>query len=260
MKRKLVIIVGMTSPLVLLMLCVAALALVGLGGWLLTGSGDRARIIQIAPIAPLTLPGSDFAKDLSEAAGSPVPPPAAAEAAAVAETQAALLPPPPTPNVEQILGFPLPAGSVNSITQEGVATRLVIPKLNLDAPVVISPIKDQTWQVDHLGQAVGHLEGTAAPGSDSNVVLAGHITLAEGIYGPFAGLGQLAPGDLLIVYYGDQKYDYMVDGYQIVERTAIDVTYPSSTGQVTLITCNNWNKEKNQYEQRLVVKGHLIEG
>ena len=262
MKRRLVIIFGMASPLLFLMLCVTAVVLVGVGSWLLVGSEGPPRIIQIAPIAPLTLPGprTDSAQTLTAA----VPPgqEPTAEAAPVVEpvVPPTPLPSSPPPNVEEVLGFSLPVGAVNSVTQEGVATRLVIPKLNLDAPVVLSPIKDQTWQVDHLGQAVGHLEGTAAPGSNSNVVLAGHVTLAEGVYGPFAGLGQLSQGDLLVLYQGDQKFNYIVDGYQIVERTSVEVTYPTSTGQVTLITCNNWNHEQNRYEQRLVVKGHLIDG
>ena len=63
----------------------------------------------------------------------------------------------------------------------------------------------------------------------------------------------------MIVYQGNKSFNYEVDGYEIVERTAIEVTQPTNTGQLTLITCNNWNSEKGQYEQRLVVKSHLIE-
>jgi LPXTG-site transpeptidase (sortase) family protein len=164
----------------------------------------------------------------------------------------------PADPIEQALGFALPSGSVNSVTQVGVATRLVIPKLSLDAPVVLAPIKDQTWQVDHLGQAVGHLEGTAPPGSESNIVLAGHITLAAEVYGPFAGLGQLISGDEIIVYEGDRPSKYVVDDFQTVERTAVEVTYPSNTGQITLITCQNWDDATGRYLQRLIVKGHLV--
>lgn len=262
MKRKFIIILGMASPFLLLILCITALLLTGIGGWLLLGSEDKSRIIQIAPVAPMiaATPGTEPTAIAAVITASPTPD-LGMTATTVAEpkSQATAIPTVPTPDVEEILGFPLPAGSINSVTQEGVATRLVIPRLNLDAPVVVSPIKDQTWQVDHLGQAIGHLEGTAAPGSSSNIVLAGHITLAEGVYGPFAGLGQLSPGDLLVVYHGEQKFNYVIDGYDVVDRTAIEVTYPSKTGQVTLITCNNWNSELNQYEQRLVVKGHLID-
>jgi LPXTG-site transpeptidase (sortase) family protein len=160
--------------------------------------------------------------------------------------------------VEEAPSFALPPGSVNSITQEGVGTRLVIPRLNLDAPIVFAPINGQSWQVDHLGQAVGHLEGTAPPGSDSNLVLAGHITLSASVYGPFAGLSQLIAGDEVLVYEEAVAHKYVVDDYQVVDRTAVNVTYPTPTGQITLITCNNWSSEEGRYLERLVVKGHLV--
>jgi sortase A len=156
------------------------------------------------------------------------------------------------------LGFALPPDTVNSVTQQGIASRIIIPKLQLDAPVMLSPIKDQTWDVSHLEQAVGHLEGTAPPGSNSNLVLAGHVTLAAGVYGPFAGLAQLSEGDLIVVYNGDQKFQYVVDGYQTVERTDVQVTHPTDTGQITLITCSNWNRDEGRYDQRIIVKGHLL--
>ena len=162
--------------------------------------------------------------------------------------------------IEEALGFAVPEGAVNSITQEGLANRLVIPKLSLDAPIVLSPIENQTWQVDHLGQAVGHLEGSAAPGSNSNIVLAGHITLSAGVYGPFAGLAQLAPGDVIIVYDEGQAFQYITDGYQVVDRTAIEVTDPTETGQITLITCSNWDRNEGRYLDRMVVTGRLVEG
>jgi LPXTG-site transpeptidase (sortase) family protein len=157
------------------------------------------------------------------------------------------------PNIESPIrpGSPLP---------ERPATRLVIPAIQLDVPVILSPIVSQTWKVDHLGKDfVGHLEGTASPGDPSNVVLAGHVTIAHNVYGPFAGLGQLKPGDPVIVYTGDQPFTYVVDYRQLVERTNVDVTYPTTTGRVTLITCSNWSDELGAYEQRLVVVGHLAD-
>ena len=262
MRRRLVIAMGMATPLLLVAICVGAILLVAVAGWILLGPEDDSRIIQIAQIAPLATFVAVPTEEVFESPAEIDAVSALEQSPIETENQAPSVeasPPTPTPDVEEILGFDLPDGAVNSITQEGVATRLLIPKLNLDAPVVVSPIKDQTWQVDHLGQKVGHLEGTAAPGSNSNIVLAGHITLAQGVYGPFAGLAQLSPGDLMTVYQGDRKFNYVIDDYEIVDRTAIEVTYPSSNGQLTLITCNNWNSETGQYEQRLVVTSHLIE-
>ena len=139
-----------------------------------------------------------------------------------------------------------------------MANRLVIPNLNVDAPIVLAPIENQTWNVDHLGQKnVGHLEGTAPAGANSNMVLAAHITVAAGVYGPFAGLAQLSPGDVIFVYDGGREYQYVVDTYSLVDRTAVDVTAPTETGQITLITCSPWDSNQERYIERLVVKGHL---
>jgi sortase (surface protein transpeptidase) len=62
----------------------------------------------------------------------------------------------------------------------------------------------------------------------------------------------------VIVYEGETPFKYIVDSFQTVDRTAVDVTYPTNTGQITLITCNNWSNEEGRYTQRLIVKGHLV--
>lgn len=258
MKRRLIAL-GIISPLFLVG-CAAAVLLVSVGSWLLLRPEQKSRIIQIIPLAPLATPAAEVAPGTVEEASQAAEMAGATPGGELPTEAPAAQPDAAAGNaVEQALGFDLPPGSVNSITQEGIATRLVIPKINVDAPVTLAPIQNDTWQVDHLGQAVGHLEGTAPPGSNSNIVLAGHVTLSAGVYGPFAGLGQLAAGDEVVVYYGDQLFKYLVDGYQTVERTAVEVTYPSQTGQITLITCNNWSNEEGRYLQRLIVKGHLVQ-
>lgn len=132
--------------------------------------------------------------------------------------------------------------------------------MDLDIPVTISPIVNQTWQVDHLGQDwVGHLEGTASPGDPSNVVLAGHVTIAHNVFGPFAGLGQLEPGDLIILYVGDQSFTYVAEYRQLVDRTDVQVAFPTNSARVTLITCTNWSDDLGAYEERLIVVGHLAD-
>ncbi len=166
-------------------------------------------------------------------------------------------PPASAPQIEAAIESPIRPGSS---LPERPATRLVIPAIDLDIPVVMSPIENQTWKVDHLGKEfVGHLEGTASPGDPSNVVLAGHVTIAHNVYGPFAGLGQLEPGDPIIVYSADGPHTYIVDYRQLVDRTDVQVAYPTDTGRVTLITCSNWSDELGTYQERLIVVGHLAD-
>lgn len=177
---------------------------------------------------------------------TPIPSPMAAESNPHAESE------PPT---ETFIESPI---RPSSPLPQRPATRLVIPAMDLDIPVTISPIANQTWQVDHLGQdLVGHLEGTASPGDQSNVVLAGHVTIAHNVYGPFAGLGQLETGDPIILYAGDQSFTYIVDYRKLVDRTDVQVAFPTNAAQVTLITCSNWSDELGAYEERLIVVGHL---
>lgn len=146
-----------------------------------------------------------------------------------------------------------------SALPERLATRIVISSLEVDTSVLLAPIKDRTWQVDHLDQDVGHLEGTASPGSNSNVVLAAHVTLApDGRAGPFKYIRNLAPGDIVTVYDNEQAYHYEIDYLTSVKPTEIAVTYPSDEAKLTLITCLNYDSSLGRYTDRLVAVGHLV--
>ncbi len=236
------IVFGIVGTL-LLATCGAGIVLLSLTGWLFFSPTEKSRLIQIAPVVPLNTPVAVVTQE--EVVSPPVLVPAALTQPLATNT--------PTPALVSLNTTPSPTP-----IQKGVATRIVIPKLSLDAPVLFSPVENGTWKVDHLGQAVGHLEATAPPGSESNIVLAGHVTLATGEYGPFASLSQLAPGDLVIVYEADQKFFYVIESSQTVDRNSVGVTYPSNTGQITLVTCINWNNEEGRYSDRLVVRGRLI--
>ncbi|RME48257.1 MAG: sortase [Caldilineae bacterium] len=137
--------------------------------------------------------------------------------------------------------------------------RLVIPALHLETAIIPAPVEGESWRVSHLGQAVGLLEGTAAPGEGGNVVLAGHVTLSpDGRAGPFFRLGALSPGDTAIVYRGDRRYLYRVDSLFTAKPTAIEVTYPSEEPRLTLITCLHYDRAAGRYTDRLVVVAHQV--
>lgn len=205
---------------------------------------------ELPQVAPFITPGATFTPT-ARATATPKPasvtPTPGATLTATTVTTSTVRPAPTSP-VRKGSGLP-----------ERPATRLVIPVMNLDAPVVLAPIVSGTWQVDHLGtDKVGHLEGTASPGDPSNVVLAAHVTTAHKVYGPFAGMGRLEAGSEIIVYSGDLAFTYIVDYRRLVERSDVQVVYPTESGRVTLITCNNWSDEHQSYQQRLVIVGHLV--
>ena len=136
--------------------------------------------------------------------------------------------------------------------------RLVIPALNLDVPIVDAPLQGESWQVDHLGQMVGHLEKTGNAGTPGNMVLAGHVTLPpDGEPGPFVSLRLLSPGDEITVYTNKQAFTYTMVNQKIVKPANVEVTFPTSNTQVTLLTCLNYDKTAGQYADRLVIVGEL---
>lgn len=253
-----------TGAAFLLTLCIVAIVLVGGIDRLFAGSQETTpkpiRIAQIAAIqTPLAAQKVVKSLPVQEAAvlERPIAPyqdsissgPTATPTRLPAATPTATPSPAPTftPTPTPIVAYP------------GMATRLVIPKIGLDAPIVLAPIANGTWMVDHLDQMIGHLEGTAPPGSNSNIVLAGHVTLAAGVLGPFSKLSLLSPGDSVIVYEGSKEHLYQIENKQTVSRNDVEVVYPTETGQITLITCINWNSREGRYSNRLVVKGSLIQ-
>jgi len=138
-------------------------------------------------------------------------------------------------------------------------TRVVIPALGIDAPVVEVPITNKTWDLSGLTYEIAHLGGTASPGQKNNMVFAGHVTLKRGA-GPFLRLESLEPGDMAIVYAGEQAYTYRVVSKRHVGPTDVSVAYPTSDPILTLLTCTNWDAENRRYTERVAVIAQLVEG
>jgi LPXTG-site transpeptidase (sortase) family protein len=137
----------------------------------------------------------------------------------------------------------------------------VIPAIGVDTTIMFAPYWERTWNVSHLTWQVGYLQGTATPGQGGNVVLAAHRYL-EGPNsgpGPFNLLASLYPGARVEVYAGANIYVYQVTEQMRVGLEDTWVTFPTETEQLTLLTCDSWNPNTWTFEQRLVVRGSLVE-
>lgn len=243
------------AGLLLVAICVGVIVLMSLTGGSLFGPDEAPQSIKIATVGPLFTPVVFITQEPNS--------PPEAEAAAIRQSPVTATPTPiatatdmPSPTATST---PRATPTPTPAQQSGFGTRVVISRLNLDRPIIFAPIENETWRVDHLGQSVGYLEGTAPPGSNSNLVLAAHVSFETGEYGPFAGLAQLAAGDVVTVHDGDEVFNYVIDGLHIVDRLNIEVVYPTETGQITLITCTNWDNSQGRYDDRVVVSGHLVE-
>jgi sortase A len=102
---------------------------------------------------------------------------------------------------------------------------LRIPKIRLEAPI-LSGTDD--WTLD---RSVGHIEGTARPGTDGNSGLAAHRDSF------FRRLSDIAPGDSIELQTLHGMDIYRVERTWIVDPQDVSVLEPTSTRTITLVTC-----------------------
>jgi sortase A len=111
---------------------------------------------------------------------------------------------------------------------------------------------------DDLKKGPGHYPGSAAPGAIGNFVLSGHRTT---YLAPFNGLGDLQPGDAIVIETRDTYYTYRVTKTEVVLPTKVSVVLPvpdrphakPKQALITLTTCT----PKYSASHRLVVDGLL---
>ena len=124
------------------------------------------------------------------------------------------------------------------------ASRIVIPSINVDAPVV----QGDGWE--ELKMGAGHRIGSANPGERGNTVISGH----NDVYGEiFRYLEDVNVGDEAIVYAGGTPYVYLVVAKMVVEPSEVSLLEPTPNATLTLITCHPYMIDTH----RLVVVAEL---
>ncbi|MFZ1250617.1 MAG: sortase [Candidatus Microsaccharimonas sp.] len=127
----------------------------------------------------------------------------------------------------------------------GPESRLVIPKINVDAPVFydISPAYDS--QMDAMQKGLAHFSIAGAnshPGEVGNTVISGHSSNDLFDVGDykfiFAQLEKLSIGDTIYANYNGKRYTYVITKTEVVKPTQVDkLIYPTEKPVMTLITC-----------------------
>jgi sortase A len=141
-------------------------------------------------------------------------------------------------------------------------TRLVIPKIELVAPVIpanskktwLAAVQYEQWMAPNEF-AVGWHGDSAQIGAVGNTVLNGHHNIHGQV---FRNLDLLEPGDEIIVYADGNPYSYIVVNKMILpeKKVAPEVRLenarwimPSEDERLTLVTC--WPFESNSH--RLII-------
>jgi sortase A len=102
---------------------------------------------------------------------------------------------------------------------------LRIAKIKLEVPIL------EGTDVVNLNRGVGHVAGTANPGEDGNVAIAGHRD------GFFRGLKDVSLGDALEVASLQDTETYIVDRITVVDPSDVSVLQARTRSSLTLITC-----------------------
>jgi sortase A len=134
-----------------------------------------------------------------------------------------------------------------SVLHQSVASLgvLQIPKIHLAVPLL-----DGTDDLT-LNHAVGRIRGTARPGEQGNIGIAGHRD------GFFRGLKEVRLGDAIDLRTDHETATYVVDEIHIVTPDNVSVLNPRPVDSLTLVTCYPFHFI-GKAPQRYIVMASLI--
>ena len=144
----------------------------------------------------------------------------------------------------------------------GPEPELIIPKINVDVPVVYGVGPDNTSQMRAMERGVAHFSipgANSTPGQIGNTVISGHSSndlFDAGDYKfIFAQLDKLTTGDMIYANYEGTRYSYTVTKKEVVMPTEVDkLIYPTDKPVLTLITCTPLGTA----EKRLLVTAEQV--
>lgn len=177
----------------------------------------------------------------------------------VTDVPAANAAPEQTPDPDQVGFGDLLKAQELSITPVSTEYGIVIEKINANAKIVadIDPGNEAAYK-QALKEGVAEALGSTKPGEPGNLFLFSHST--DGPWNVtrynalFYLLRELAPGDKVIVFYKEKRYDYVVFDKKVVKPT--DISYLTNRYDepiLTLQTCDPPGTSLN----RLIVRAKL---
>lgn len=137
----------------------------------------------------------------------------------------------------------------------GPEPRLVLPKINVDVPVVWDARPDHDSQMAAMERGVawfGIPGANSKPGQVGNTVLSGHSSndwLDNGQYKfIFARLEQMKKDDTIYINYQGTRYTYVVTRTETVKPTDVQaLIYETDKPMLTLITCTPLGTALNRF-------------
>ncbi|MBR6134793.1 class E sortase [Candidatus Saccharibacteria bacterium] len=136
---------------------------------------------------------------------------------------------------------------------------LMIPKLNVEVPVVFGSANDVASMNIAMGNGVANFAvpgASAKPGEIGNFVISGHS--AGNVYQNtnykfiFSGLPRMVDGDLIYMDYEGKRYTYKMIGHTIVDPSDVNVLVRIANENpdkplITLLTCYPLGTSRQRY-------------
>lgn len=173
------------------------------------------------------------------------------------ELRAATPPPRPAATV-------WPTGTPSPPVVTAAPTRLLIPRIGVDAPVTPKGLRPDGFMDTPDGpEDVAWYAFSARPGMSGNAVLSGHLDYHDYGAAVFWRLKELQQGDLVEVRLDDGSVlRYQVSlklSYDARTAPVLEIIGPTSKQVVTLITCGGtFDSGSRSYSHRLVVRAERV--
>ena len=133
----------------------------------------------------------------------------------------------------------------NVSVEVGPESLVIIPKLNVKAPITFGSANDVASMNRAMSNGVAHFSvpgASAMPGEIGNFVVSGHsggnVYQVSDYKFVFSGLQRLEARDLIYINYNSVRYTYSVVKKEVVEpKNVAALTQPTDKPMITLITC-----------------------
>jgi len=140
--------------------------------------------------------------------------------------------------VESAQKFVKKAGTKEEVYR--TVDKVVIPKINVEAPIIVPANSDQKTIFNSLEQGVALYPSSVIPGQVGNSIILGHSSAYpwyQGNYGSvFSLLNRLDLEDEIIVFYNKTKYVYRVKHKQVILKD-VSIQPQDQKPQLVLVSC-----------------------
>ena len=143
-----------------------------------------------------------------------------------------------------------PAGSPADSPAVAVRNGALLGRIEIPA-VGIAAMVLEGLEYKILLRAVGHVPGTALPGRQGNVALAGHRDTF------FRGLRDIGVDDEITLTTSNGSYSYRVESIKVVKPEDVEVLNASDESILTLVTCYPFELVGTA-PRRFIVRAHRL--